>query len=154
MGRIKLVLDTNIIVDYLQPRLEFFDKARLLMLCAHLDEFDLWTTGSQVTDALYILSKGGQRTLMQPALKSLKGMRQFMSIWPIGPAEVDSMLNTTWEDPEDALVHDAAVRLGADAIISRDKEGFKESSLPVMDCAELFQWLEDQFGLAYGEVAF
>ena len=41
MGRMKLMLDTNILVDYLKPRPAFFDPARLLMLCGRLGEFDL-----------------------------------------------------------------------------------------------------------------
>lgn len=154
MGTLKFMVDTNVIVDYLQPRPEFFDNARLLMLCGRLGEFDLWATGSQITDALYVLSRGGQQSLLASTLQSLQGMRQFMQIWPIGPVEIDAMLRTLWKDPEDALVYDSALRLGADAIITRDKKGFEQSNLPVMDCDELFQWLEDEFDLTYGEIAF
>lgn len=153
MGKLKLMVDTNVIVDYLQPRPEFFDNARLLMLCGRLGEFDLWATGSQMTDALYILSGGGQQSLLPSTLQSLRGMRQFMQIWPIGPVEIDTMLRTIWKDPEDALIYDAALRLGADAIVTRDKKGFEQSSLPVMDCEELFQWLEAEFDLVYAEMA-
>lgn len=58
-----------------------------------------------------------------------------------------------WSDPEDALPYEAALSIRADAIVTHDREGFEESALHAMDCEELFQWLERDFGLAYAEIA-
>ncbi len=153
MGRMKLMLDTNILVDYLKPRPAFFEPARLLMLCGRLGEFDLWMTSSQMTDLIYILSEGGRKDLMPEVLQGLRGLRQLVGVYPVGPDEVDGMLASPWSDPEDALLYETALSVGADAIITRNKEGFEESALRAMDCEELFQWLERDFGLTYAEMA-
>ncbi len=154
MQKPKLFLDTNTIIDYLDEREPFYEGARLLMICGRLAELELWMTGSQATDLVYILSEGGKPSRIARVLSRLRALRAFVNVWPTGPNEVDATLSATWDDPEDALVYDSALRLGADAIITRDKKGFEQSNLPVMDCDELFQWLEDEFDLTYGEIAF
>jgi hypothetical protein len=37
----------------------------------------------------------------------------------------------------------------ADAIITRNKGDFGQSRIPVMDCDELFAWLEQEHSLVY-----
>ena len=37
----------------------------------------------------------------------------------------------------------------ADAIITRNKKDFEQARIPVMDCDELFAWLEQEKGLVY-----
>lgn len=152
MQKPKLFLDTNTIIDYLDEREPFYEGARLLMICGRLAELELWMTGSQATDLVYILSEGGKPSRIARVLSRLRALRAFVNVWPTGPNEVDAMLSATWDDPEDALVYDSALRLGTDAIITRDKKGFEQSSLPVMDCDELFRWLEGEFGLTYDEM--
>lgn len=50
MDRLKLLLDTNVIIDYLHEREPHYRKTRLLMTAGRVGEFDLWITSSQVTD--------------------------------------------------------------------------------------------------------
>ena len=56
MARMKLLLDTNVVIDYLHEREPYYEKARLLMTAGRVGEFSLWITSSQVTDLIYILS--------------------------------------------------------------------------------------------------
>ena len=58
MARMKLLLDTNVVIDYLHEREPYYEKARLLMTAGRVGEFSLWITSSQVTDLIYILSEG------------------------------------------------------------------------------------------------
>ena len=99
MGRMKLMLDTNILVDYLKPRPAFFEPARLLMLCGRLGEFDLWMVSPQMTDLICLLSEGGRKSLMLEALQSLHGLRQLVDVYPVGPNEAGGMLGLPVERP-------------------------------------------------------
>ena len=54
MGKIKALLDTNIVIDFLNQREPFYEQARLLMIAGRVGEFDLWILSSQVTDLIYI----------------------------------------------------------------------------------------------------
>lgn len=65
MAQAKLLLDTNVVVDYLNEREPFYEKARLLMIGGRVGEFELWISSSQVTDLVYILSNGGRTSEME-----------------------------------------------------------------------------------------
>ena len=119
MARAKLLVDTNVLIDYLSMREPFYDEARLLMIVGRVGEFELWMTSSQVTDLIYILSDGGKQSLMPSVLERLRGLRTFVEVFAVGGAEVDRMLASAWKDPEDALMFESALSLKADAIIVR-----------------------------------
>lgn len=148
----KLLVDTNVIIDYLNGREPYFGKARLLMLAGRVGDFDLWISSSQVSDLVYILSDGGKRSLMARTLERLRGLRTFVNVYAVGSSEVDKMLASSWADPEDALLFEVALSLKADAIVSRNKSDFESSLIRVFDCEELFDWLERDFGIAYDEL--
>lgn len=145
----KLLLDTNIVVDYLNKREPFFKKARLLMIfgCAH--EFELWITSSQMTDLIYILTDGGKQTLMSAVMQQLRALRQFVNVFAVTENEVSKMLLTKWKDPEDFLLYQSAVSLKADAIITRNACDFEEQMIKVCNCEEFFEWVHETFGVKY-----
>ena len=71
MAQAKLLLDTNIVIDYLNEREPYYEKARLLMIAGRVGEFDLWMSSSQITDLIYILSEGGAQSLIPLVLERL-----------------------------------------------------------------------------------
>ena len=154
MARAKLLVDTNVLIDYLSMREPFYDEARLLMIVGRVGEFELWMTSSQVTDLIYILSDGGKQSLMPSVLERLRGLRTFVEVFAVGGAEVDRMLASAWKDPEDALMFESALSLKADAIITRNAKDFESSLVRAMTAQEFFNWLRDEKGVDYQEVVF
>lgn len=154
MVRAKLLVDTNVLIDYLSMREPFYDEARLLMIVGRVGEFELWMTSSQVTDLIYILSDGGKQSLKPSVLERLRGLRTFVEVFAVGGAEVDRMLASAWKDPEDALMFESALSLKADAIITRNAKDFESSLVRAMTAREFFNWLRDEKGVDYQEVVF
>lgn len=154
MARAKLLVDTNVLIDYLSMREPFYDEARLLMIVGRVGEFELWMTSSQVTDLIYILSDGGKQSLMPSVLERLRGLRTFVEVFAVGGAEADRMLASAWKDPEDALMFESALSLKADAIITRNAKDFESSLVRAMTAREFFNWLRDEKGVDYQEVVF
>ena len=111
MARMKLLLDTNVVIDYLHEREPYYEKARLLMTAGRVGEFSLWITSSQVTDLIYILSEGGKRSLLSHVLEQLRGMRTFVNVHAVSDREVDRMLAASWKDPEDSLIFESALEM-------------------------------------------
>lgn len=153
MARAKLLVDTNVLIDFLSVRRPFYDEARLLMIAGRVGEFELWMTSSQVTDLIYVLSDGGRQALMPSVLERLRGLRTFVEVLAVGEAEVDRMLLSSWKDPEDALMFESALSLKADAIITRNAKDFESSLVRAMTAREFFDWLRDEQGVDYQEVA-
>lgn len=154
MARPKLLLDTNIVVDYLNQREPFCESARLLMIVGRVGDFDLYIAASQMTDLVYILSNGGRASEMPHTLECLRKLRTFVQVLPVADRETDLMLASSWDNPEDCFLSELAAAHGMDAIISRDVEGFAKSLVPVFDCLSYFKRLEEQKGISYREVSF
>lgn len=154
MAKVRAVLDTNIVVDCLGSREPFNELARRVLICGRVGEFELWLSSSQFTDLVYILSNGGSASCMTPALSALQGLRSFIKVYPVGAAEVDAMLATGWKDPEDALLFEVALKVGADVILSRNASDFETNAVRVLDCEGFFEWLSEDFGMDYDEIEF
>mgnify|MGYP004678206897 CR=1 FL=1 len=154
MAKVKALLDTNIVIDFLNKRDPFYQKARLLMIGGRIGEFELWISSSQVTDLVYILTEGGKPSLSAVACKQLQGLRTFVNVFAVGEREIDSMLASSWKNPEDRLLFEVALRIKADCLITRNQADFESDLVRVANCEEFFAWLKNDFGLDYDEVSF
>lgn len=150
----RLVLDTNILLDYLLSRDPYVEKAIKLFTLGSLGEFELWFGTSQVTDMLYFVTEGGMPSLAGVARSQMAQLREITHIYATNAADYDAVSKSTWEDLEDAFVFQTALAVKADAIISRDKTGFRKSPLRVFDYDALFRFLEEEKGLVYEIVDF
>lgn len=148
----KLLLDTNIVIDFLNHRDPHYEQTRLLMLAGRVGEFSLWISSSQVTDMIYILTNGGNKTNVPEVLEKLRGLRTFVNVYAVTDVDIDKMLATTWQDPEDALLVELALKMHADAIITRDEDFPETDMIRVQDCPTFFSWLECEKGISYAEI--
>lgn len=124
---------------------------RCFLLVGYVGGFDLWISSSQMTDLVYILSDGGKALEMPKVLETLRGVRQFVNIYAPGEVEIDKILLTSWQDPEEVLMHEVALSLRVDAIISRNAQDYEGSFMPVLTCSELFEEFKSQ-GIVYEEI--
>ena len=94
----------------------------------------------------------GKKQYVPEVLQKLRTMRLFINVCPATDADIDKVLATTWADPEDALLVDLALKMHADAIITRAAEFPRPEGIPVKDCNEFFEWVRDDFGLTYEDL--
>lgn len=154
MAQAKLLLDTNVVIDFLNERAPFYEKARLLMICGRAGEFELWMSSSQITDLIYVLSNGGRASEMDDVMERLRGLRTFVNVFPVSDREIDLMLAAAWPDPEDYFLYEVALALKADAIVTRNQKDFPQGLIKVLNCDEFFSWMKAERRLVYDEVAF
>lgn len=151
---IPVLVDSNVIVDFLAERTSFYEEARKLLVFSEFGDYELWMSSSQITDVHYILSNGGRRSELPAARAALRGIRRFVRVCSPGEREVDLALDSTWEDFEDALVYQAAVSIGARAIVTRNERDFSLSSIPALSPTAFFPWFEHRYGRYYEELPF
>lgn len=147
----RLLADSNIVLDYLQQRDPFSADARKLMLLGYVSEVELWISSTQMGDITYIFTAGGKPSYAANAKDALKKLRECINVYGMGEAEVDAALDSKWLDIEDAYLHQAALSIKAHAIVTRNKKDFELSALPVMDASEFFAHLEEE-GITYEEI--
>lgn len=147
----RLLLDTNILIDYFGRREPFFDACNTLRIAEMFHEVELWASAKSFTDVFYVLERYVPADQLQQAfLKS----RNFLHIASVSAEDVYQAAECGWNDFEDCLVYIAARNIGADCIITRDKGGFARSSIPVASSAEFVSWLRDIKHRSFAEVRF
>ena len=144
----RLFVDTNILLDSLARRKPFEEAADKLFMLGYLREFELWISPSQCTDVFYILTTGSSKTTPDAAKGAMKRLLSFFNVCNLTRNELESALESLEEDFEDALLSQCAKKMSVDAIVTRDKTGFRHGAIPAMDCEELFQSLSDK-GFVY-----
>lgn len=142
----RVLLDTNVLIDYWCTRKPFFEDAIKLRIAACFDDIELWASGQSFTDAEYILSNAGYSSEVREILK--KSLDFFKIALPTAP-DYATGLASDWDDLEDFLVAKSAQRIRADYLLTRDKTGFVKSSVPVMTPREFLALLKDKYNCEY-----
>jgi predicted nucleic acid-binding protein len=98
------------------------------------------------------MTDGGKKSKIPEVLEKLRALRTFVNVFAVTDDDIDKMLTAIWPDSEDGLLIDLALKMHADAIITRDKEFPKTDLIRVQDCTTFFEWLKDEKGLTYDEI--
>lgn len=149
----RVLVDTNIILDFLLRR-SGFPIARKLVVFSVMGDYEMWMSSSQVTDVHYVASDRGKKSRSLQAQEAIARLRRCVGIVSVGEREVDMALECRWDDFEDALLHQAAVNIGASAIITRNVSDFERASMPAMTPEAFFDWFRERHGLSFEEVPF
>lgn len=129
----RLLLDTNILLDCVDPRRAFHgDALRLLAQCNGGGDMGLASSHS-LKDVCYIMSKLYGEPSAREAVRALAGL---VAIGPIGAEETLMALDSNEPDFEDGLVRAFAELNDVDFIVSRDQEAFRKSRVRKVSAAE------------------
>ncbi len=153
LANTRFVVDTNVLIDYLARREPFNAKAELLMALGCINEFELWIGTSQITDLIYVITDGGKPSLAEYAQETMHTLKRMLHVYATDAEDYDNVARCSLEDLEDAFVFQTALKVNADAIITRDKSGFIRSSVKVFSCDELFERLAREQGIDYVEIS-
>ena len=122
----KLFIDANVLLDVLLSRQPFVvDSERVLDLCAK-KKFDGCCSGLTICNLMYILRK-----------HCTMDFATFVDIVDVKSTSIVNALHSANPDFEDAVQIGCAANCGADAIVTRDKNGFVNAGVPVYTPAEL-----------------
>ena len=117
----RIMLDTNIVIDILEKREPFFANSYLVLLNA-LENGDLCMMPvSAVTDIAYILRKSGD---VKDKLLKLSYM---ISLTDVTADDFNEAVKSDMPDFEDALLAACAKRNKADCLVTRNAKDFAKS---------------------------
>lgn len=133
----RVLIDTNIVLDFLLGRSPFFQDAELLFQAMDEGLIDGYVTATTLTDIFYI-SRRHTRSIEQ-ARQAVSEILTVMTICPIDRAVLEAAFHSGLADFEDAVQIFSAVGQGLEAIVTRDIQGFLSSPVPVLSIQELLQ---------------
>ncbi len=130
---VKLLIDTNIIVDLLSKRKNFYQEAQELFTLADEQEIQLYISSLTFANTHYLLSK---ELNSNEARKVLIKFKLLVSILPLDDKILELSLSSDFNDFEDAIQYYTALENKINTIITRNKKDFKTSKLPVLTAKE------------------
>jgi len=135
----KVLFDTNIILDVLLDREPFSADAAFLMSKVERSEITGFLGATTITTIHYLTSK-----VLGPelALRHIHSLLGLFEIAPINRIVLENALEAQFADFEDAVLYEAACHSGAKHIITRNISDFKKSTLPVFTPREFMNMLQ------------
>lgn len=115
-------------LDVLLDREPFAEPAADLLSRAEAGEIAGCLCASTVTTLHYLAAK------VIGAKKALLAIRQILAVFEVAPVNrpvLEAALDSRLADFEDAVLHEAARQVSAEAIVTRDPQDFLKADLPV-----------------------
>ena len=138
----RVLIDTNIVLDFLLQRELFFQDAERLFQAIDTGQVIGYVTATTLTDIFYI-SRKHTRSIEQ-ARQAVSETLIAMAICPIDRDVLESAFNSGLADFEDAVQIFSAVAQELDAILTRDAKGFLSSPVSVLSIQELLRQIGNQ----------
>lgn len=147
----KLLLDTNALIDLVTPRPPYDQAIRKLVIASVFGDVQLWVSTQSYADAYYVLRKHSPEKTVKEALATTLDF-----FLPCGtyPADLVGALESDWPELEDYLIAYSSKHIKADYLITRDRGMTGRSPIPAMDADAFLTYLEQEHGLVYEDITF
>lgn len=144
-----LLLDTNVIIDYMGRQKPFFANAERVVAAGYFGDATLWAPVQSFKDAYYVLSHYVDPMRVQDAILALLEVVRPVDL---SGDDVAAAARLKWDDFEDCLVAVSAGKANADYIITRDRKGFERSMIPAVTPGEWLRGMREERGVAFDAV--
>jgi predicted nucleic acid-binding protein len=134
-----VLLDSNVIVDYVLQRPGFVENANRIFEIIEAGTLVGYISSSAVTDVYYIVERKMTRDY---AWETIEYVYQTLRIIPVIRETIRGALDSEMDDFEDAVQAAAAQDCDIDIVITRDKTGFHDSGLNIYSPEEFLETLK------------
>jgi predicted nucleic acid-binding protein len=133
----KVLLDTNIVIDYALERQPFWQNSEQIFLLLQQGSFAGYISASTVSDLYYIIRKPRGHTW---TLNFLERLVQFCSVATVDRTVITTAFSANFKDFEDAIQYATAVANQLDAIVTRNPSDFTSATgLQILTPDQLIQ---------------
>lgn len=126
----RLLLDVNVVLDFLLDREPFADAAGQLWANAERRRVEAFVPAHGVTTVFYVTSRARDARLARRVLQDLMSVA---SVAAVDDAVLRRALALPCPDFEDAVCLAAAEAAGCAMLVTRDLAGYRGAVLPVVD---------------------
>ncbi len=133
-AKIKVLIDTDVLLDVLQRREPFYTMSAHALACAETGQIEGWVAAHSITTLYYLYAK--YQSAEQARIR-LSDLLSFLSVAAVDRAVIEQALTLPYRDFEDAVQMAAAIQINAQYVITRNISDYKEGPLPAIEPAEL-----------------
>ncbi len=134
----KILIDTNIVLDLLLEREPFVENAILLFEQIEQGKLEGYIAATTITNIFYIIRKTEGREVAIAAINRLLIGLRFCAV---DRQTVETALSLGLKDFEDSIQLACATLSQLDGIVTRDRKDFIGSNLPIYSPTELLNQL-------------
>jgi predicted nucleic acid-binding protein len=125
----RILIDTNVVLDLLQEREPFIESAAKLFERIDAGEIEGFIAATTITNIYYIIRRAAGAVVAQDAITQILAD---LTICAVDRNVFEQALNLDFQDFEDAVQYACAIASNADAIVTRDMSGFVSAEIPVI----------------------
>ena len=135
----RILFDTNIVLDLLLDREPFSQDAQILFTRVERGEVIGMLCATTITTIHYLV---GRSLGKEKSTEIIKSLLKLFEVASVTRTVLEDALEVQDKDYEDSVLYKSAYHSGADLIVTRDRSGFDKSDIPVMNPQELLALLE------------
>ena len=136
----RILFDTNVILDVLLEREPFVKPALYLMAEVERSRINGLICATTITTIYYLLKKA---LGFREGICHIKTLLSLFEIAPVNRAIIEEALNLKFPDFEDAVLYASALIAGAECIVTRNCSDFKKARIPVYTPDEMVKILTE-----------
>lgn len=126
----KILLDTNILIDYISQRPSFVEDAQTILRLCSEKQVEGCIAAHSIMNAFYILRKA---LSLEERRETLSNLCCLLTVVGIDKIKIISALgNEKFSDVEDCLQMECAIDFSADYIVTRNVKDFANSKIPAI----------------------
>lgn len=132
----KIFLDSDVILDLLLERGQFFRDIALVFEKAKTEEIILYTSSICILNINYLLRKSYSKDAVEEILNKFL---QYVKILAVDSAIIMASLNSNFNDLEDGVQYYCSLNNDINEIITRNIKDYKHSKIPVLTPLEYLE---------------
>ncbi|MBN1959946.1 MAG: PIN domain-containing protein [Deltaproteobacteria bacterium] len=135
-----ILFDTNIVLDALFDRDGYAENAVFLLDAVEQSIITGFLCAHSITTLYYLLSKAKSKEF---ANQKIKLLFELFAVAPVNRAILEEALARKFADYEDAVVHQAAIAINANGIVTRNTSDFKKATINIYSPEELIAIIQN-----------
>jgi predicted nucleic acid-binding protein len=139
---VRVLLDTNIILDFFLEREPFFQLASEVFEAIAAECIEGLISASSATDIFYICKRQTQN--LEQTRQILTQTLTLLSVCPVDYTVLNTALNSGLVDFEDAVQIACAVAQQVDAIVTRNPQDFQTTAVSIFTVSQLLEHFREK----------
>jgi predicted nucleic acid-binding protein len=137
----RVLLDSDVVLDFLLEREPFFEVAGELFELIAQGACGGYVSGVTPVNVFYLMRKAKG---IDKARRAVSDLLIVVRVCPLTQAVFEAAFALSFTDFEDAVQHASAASAGLDAIVTRNLNDYKNAALPVYSPADFLNQLKAQ----------
>jgi len=143
---VKILLDTNVVLDFILERPDFIAEAEEIFVRLQNLEFEGFVSPITPVNAFYTTKK---EVDSEAAFSSIKRLLTVVDVCLTGKAQMQMAFSLGFSDYEDAVQCASAMAEGLDAIVTRNTNDYANSPIQIYSPAEFIEVLQNESANQY-----